>query len=306
MSNKIVVLYTPDGEAVQYRPLSERIKEFLAVYGPEQGYAVETVFQDSLSLKTGLLKLYESALQAGQKPEAVGLPPLSEAGQVLVCRATLKNREGRIMATATATKAILSYKDQEILETAARQRLLAALGFSGEVLDADESQDQHDQGFTNRPAPVVTASIPDAKTTAEVIPWVVPQQAETETPKVIPLVDIPDATASTPDAVPMASIPDAEIVPASRVDAKPVAASIPDAKTAEGIAIPPARITPPAPPPLERGAAALAALVRQIEHQVRIRGLDLQELPPMDTLEEARAVLQRLMRPMNTVVSAAR
>ena len=305
MRNKTVVLYTPDGEAVQYRPLSERIKEFLAVYGPEQGYAVETAFQDGLSLKTGLLRLYESALQAGQKPEAVGLPPLAEAGQVLVCRATLKNREGRIMATATATKEVLSYKDQEILETAARQRLLAALGFGGEVLDADESQDQHDQGFTNRPAPVVTASIPDAKATAEVIPWVVPQQAETETPKVIPLVDIPDATASTPDAVPRASIPDAEIVSAFHLDAEPVA-SIPDAKTAEGIAIPPARITPPAPPPLERGAAALAALVRQVEHQVRIRGLDLQELPPMRTVEEARAVLQRLMRPMNTVVSAAR
>ena len=305
MSNKIVVLYTPDGEAVQYRPLSERIKDFLAVYGPEQGYAVETVFQDSLSLKTGLLKLYESALQAGRKPEEVGLPPLVEAGQVLVCRATLKNREGRIVATTHAAKVILSYKDLEILETAARQRLLAALGFGGEVLDADENQDQHDQGFVERPVPTATTSIPDAKATAEVIPWVIPPQAETEIPKVIPLVDIPDATASTPDAVPMAPIPDAEIVSASRVDAKPVAAAIPDAKaTVEGIAITPARAKSSASPSSERGAMALAALVRQVEHQVRIRGLDLQELPPMRTVEEARAVLQRLMQPI--AVSAAR
>ena len=54
-------------------------------------------------------------------------------------------------ATATAAKLIQVYKDLEVLETAARQRLLAALGFGGEGLDADENLDQRDQGLT--PAP---------------------------------------------------------------------------------------------------------------------------------------------------------
>ncbi|HMQ39442.1 MAG TPA: hypothetical protein PKA07_17910, partial [Micropruina sp.] len=161
--SKIVEWFSSEGEVVRYRPLSARLPEFLAVYGPERGFSVDTELQDPLSLKPGLSKLYEIALQAGRKPEEVGLPPLSAAAQTLVCRATLRDPAGRVLATATAAKVIESYKDLEVLETAARQRLLAALGFGGEALDADESQDQTDQGFVPRPrvpvAPAVQAEV---------------------------------------------------------------------------------------------------------------------------------------------------
>ena len=157
--SKIVEWFSSEGEMVRYRPLSARLPEFLAVYGPERGFSVDTEIQDPLSLKPGLLKLYEIALQAGRKPEEVGLPPLNAADQTLVCWATLRDPAGRVLATATAAKVIQSYKDLEVLETAARQRLLAALGFGGEALDADESQDQTDQGWVSRPiVPAVPAT----------------------------------------------------------------------------------------------------------------------------------------------------
>ena len=152
----IIDLYTADGELVHYRPLSARIQQFLEQYGPGQGYAVTTEMVDTLSLKPGLMRLYAIALQAGRKPEELGLPALGLAGETGVCRAVLTDAHGRVVATATAAKRIQAYKDLEILETAARQRLLAALGYGGDVLDADERQDQRDQGLT-------PASDPDAE-----------------------------------------------------------------------------------------------------------------------------------------------
>ncbi|MCB1795868.1 MAG: hypothetical protein KDJ70_15875 [Candidatus Competibacteraceae bacterium] len=144
----IIDLYTADGELVHYRPLSARIQQFLEQYGPSQGYAVTTGMVDTLSLKPGLMRLYEAAIQAGRKPEELGLPALGLAGETGVCRAVLTDAHGRVVATATAAKRIQAYKDLEILETAARQRLLAALGYGGDVLDEDEHQDQRDQGLT--------------------------------------------------------------------------------------------------------------------------------------------------------------
>ena len=115
-----------------------------------------TELVDTLTLKPGLMRLYEAALQAGRKPEELGLPALGLAGETGVCRAVLTDAHGRVVATATAAKRIQAYKDLEILETAARKRLLAALGYGGDVLDEDERQDQRDQGL-------VPASAADAE-----------------------------------------------------------------------------------------------------------------------------------------------
>jgi hypothetical protein len=158
----MIDLYTAEGELVHYRLLSARIRDFLGQYGPDQGYAVTTELVDTLSLKPGLMRLYEAALQAGRPPEELGLPALGLAGQTGVCRAVLTDAHGRVVATATAAKLIQAYKDLEILETAARQRLLAALGYGGEVLDEDERQDQRDQGLT-------PASHPDAAPEGETV-----------------------------------------------------------------------------------------------------------------------------------------
>ena len=63
MSKMIVEWFSSEGEMVRYRPLSARLPEFLAVYGPERGFSVDTELQDPLSLKPGLSKLYEIVLQ---------------------------------------------------------------------------------------------------------------------------------------------------------------------------------------------------------------------------------------------------
>ena len=293
--SKIVEWFSSEGEVVRYRPLSARLPEFLAVYGPERGFSVDTEIHDPLSLKPGLLKLYEIALQAGRKPEEVGLPPLNAADQTLVCWATLRDPAGRVLATATAAKVIQSYKDLEVLETAARQRLLAALGFGGEALDADESQDQTDQGFVPRPMVPVAPAV----------------QAEVRVPVMVP--------ASSPDAAVPASIQDVVAVPASIQDVVAVPASIQDtaeapassqdapvAEVAEGVmplavaaGVPPVASPPAAPAPVaaplasDRDARALTALIRQIEQQARVRGI---EPPVVTTRPEAQAALQRLLR----------
>jgi len=161
MSHTIVEFYTPEGEVKVYRPLSVRLPEFLAQYGPDKGYALVTEVQDSLSFKSGLLRLYEQAIQAGHKPQELGLPSPALAGQMMTCRATLSDSEGRVVASAHAEKLVQTYKNLEALETAARQRLLAALGFGGEVLDEDEAH-QNDQGLTA----TSTSPAPDAEALA--------------------------------------------------------------------------------------------------------------------------------------------
>ena len=53
----------------------------------------------------------------------------------------------------------------ERLETAARQRLLAALGFGGELVEEDEARDPRDPGLTITPK--VPAYVPATETRAE-------------------------------------------------------------------------------------------------------------------------------------------
>ena len=196
-SKKVIDFYTQDGDLVTYRPLSARLPEFLREYGPAQGFSVETEIMDAISLKPGLLRLYEIVLQAGRKPEEAGLPALVLAGQTQVCRATLRDENGRVWATATAAKLIQVYKDLEVLETAARQRLLAALGFGGEGLDADENLDQRDQGLT--PAPQALGGeptpVPAESTAARITPSGMPPAAR-ETPIPPPPVAAVDTDAT--------------------------------------------------------------------------------------------------------------
>ena len=182
----VIELYTNDGELVQYRPLSARIRDFLEQYGPGQGYAVTTEMVDTLSLKPGLMRLYEAALQAGRKPEELGLPALGLAGETGVCRTVLTDAHGRVVATATAAKRIQAYKDLEILETAARQRLLAALGYGGDVLDADEHHDQREQGLTPASGPDAESEVAAAIGPADPAPPASVKNAEGGTPALAP------------------------------------------------------------------------------------------------------------------------
>jgi len=150
MNARVIDIFNPDGTVSQYRPLSQRLPEFLAQYGPEKGYRLIIDVQESWMLFAGRRAMYEQAIAHGHKPEAMGLPAVASSVE-LVFHARLLNSEDQVVASAAALKPIVQYKDFEAGETAARQRLLAALGFGGEVLDDDEHQDQTTQGLTTRP-----------------------------------------------------------------------------------------------------------------------------------------------------------
>ncbi len=152
MDQPIIDIYDNNGSVGRYKRLSVRLPEFLAQYPPEKGYRIEAEMTDSLSLQTSRVELLREAIRAGRKPQDLGLPAVNET-VVMVCIRRLVSPQGQVIATASAAKPIVAYKDYEILETAALQRLLALLGFGGEVFDADEAADMTDQGLRASPTP---------------------------------------------------------------------------------------------------------------------------------------------------------
>ncbi|MCC8999773.1 MAG: hypothetical protein LM522_09780, partial [Candidatus Contendobacter sp.] len=146
----------------QLNQLLALLPEFLRRYPPAEGFSVQTEILDSFSVQPGWMKLYEIAIHGGHAPESLGLPPLRSRDYALIGRATLRDPKGRILATATAAQVT---PDVERLETAARQRLLAALGFGGELVEEDEARDPRDPGLTITPK--VPAYVPATETRAE-------------------------------------------------------------------------------------------------------------------------------------------
>ncbi|MHB8697761.1 MAG: hypothetical protein ACYC9J_06955 [Sulfuricaulis sp.] len=188
MSNTAVVtLDTPSGP-VQYRKLSSRLAAFYNEYPIKEGFRVINRQADTLSYQKGMLQLYEAAVRAGHKPEAVGLPSLKDQ-TAIVFEATLVGKDGDTIQNATAVKVIEQYKDWEIGETAAYQRLLAKLGFGGEVLDDDETMDMASRGIKVAEQPSARAA-PEASSTegkTTVVPIVRPaEKAPQDTPVVAP------------------------------------------------------------------------------------------------------------------------
>jgi len=148
MAQKIVVLRSEfSDQVVQYKRYYARIPEFLEKYPPEAGYSVEIEKTDLLSLQKGRLSLLREAINAGHKPCDVGLPGIENDVNTLVFTARLLDPQKRVIRSASASMKIEEHKDFEALETSANQRLLAALGFGGEVLEADENQDFLAQGL---------------------------------------------------------------------------------------------------------------------------------------------------------------
>ncbi|MFO1431274.1 MAG: hypothetical protein U1F76_14215 [Candidatus Competibacteraceae bacterium] len=263
---KVIDIFNSDGTVSSYRLLSDRLPEFLGRYGPEQGYALLIEAQDPLSLRPGLLRLYEAAITAGHAPEAVGLPPLKDISMVFQAR--LLDREGRLVCNASALKPVREYKQWECAETAARQRLLAALGFGGEVLDADESRDMNDQGLKTgttgtEPAANAVATAPPAPTVTTALKP--PALAVTTPPP-------PAATAVAVTTPPVA--------PAVATVDSPVADPVTPAPTRADTSTPTGKTIP-------------VSVLRQLEHQARLKGVPT---PTVTSLEDAKAELQRLFK----------
>jgi len=119
----MVTIQNQDGSNTKYRLLSERLPEFLKAFPISEGFRV-IVEAKGLSEVTGN----------------------SESQGILFTASLYK--DDLVVANASACRLPPSgHKEWEKGETAARQRLLAACGFGGEVLDEDEHSDMHDQGL---------------------------------------------------------------------------------------------------------------------------------------------------------------
>jgi hypothetical protein len=149
MTDKVITLADPlTGAVSRYRRYSSRLPEFLKVYSPKEGYRVQIKHTDLLSLQQGRLSLLREAVIAGKKPSEIGLPGIENDVNTLVCTATLVDAQGCIVRSASASAKIQGFKDFEALETAANQRLLAALGFGGELFNEDEDRELQSLGGT--------------------------------------------------------------------------------------------------------------------------------------------------------------
>ena len=243
------------------------LPEFLNRYRPAEGFSVHTEIRDALSLKPGLMKLYEMALHGGHPPESMGLPALRDPEFFLVGRATLRDPQGRILATATA--AAQAGQTLEDLETAARQRLLAVLGFGGEIVDADEVFDPSHSGIAT---PEVQAPVPVTKT---------PAVSDASPAPVTPVDEgVAMATAVLPLGQDLAAIPFA-LANAALVapGATPVDTL---SKVALGVATSAASED-----------RALPLLQRQIAHWAHLQGV---AVPEVHTRAEGQAALKALMQ----------
>lgn len=158
MAEKIVTLIGDRGDEVLYKRYGARLPLFLAQYPPKEGYRVVIDMTDLLSLQKGRMALLREAINAGKKPCDVGLPGIENDVNTLVCTAKLLDPQERVIRSASASMKIEEHKDLEALETAANQRLLAALDFGGEVLEVDEDRDIAAQRLTRTAPPQVDAT----------------------------------------------------------------------------------------------------------------------------------------------------
>lgn len=168
----IKLLNFRDGEYVEqpYKLFSVRLPEFLKRFPPDKGWRVVRSMQSACELSPVLTRLYEAAITAGKSPESIGLPPIP-SGFVMTAR--LLDSQGNEVASGSAFSMGLDLqyavqaarsgdgsvlrKDFEAGETAAFQRLLAAVGLGGDMLDSDERSTIMGMGAN---APSATAQAP--------------------------------------------------------------------------------------------------------------------------------------------------
>lgn len=141
-----IEIFQEDGSIAVYAMLSERLPKFLAKFPPSE-YGVVRTRTPVLETMPSLMALLTEIVKQGKKPEDFGLPMPTRSITKFIFEAKLIDKEGRVIAVGTACKEILAYKDWEIGETSSLQRLLAAVGFGGDVLDGDERMDMRDQGL---------------------------------------------------------------------------------------------------------------------------------------------------------------
>ena len=235
----IIQILNPDGTWSDYRPLSERLPAFLEAYPKNEGWQVRMSEREGLVVKPELVRLWQAAIEAGKNPAELGLPELPTNMFLFV--AELVSPDGKVVETAAAWRPVVQYKDYEKGQTQARQRLLAACGFGGDMLDADEVSDIEEQGLS--------AQLPKPESKPKSKPKPEPESKPKPTQK---------------------SEPTRKPKPTPKPDPEPKPEPKPEASAK------------PAPP----------ALVRQIAHQAKLRGV---EVPVYTDFESAKAALKTVM-----------
>jgi hypothetical protein len=142
VTQTLVMIRNEEGPPSTYIRYSARLPQFLERFPLEKGYRVECQATDFLSLAPGLLELLRELIRSGVKPSDSGIPNIEPLLTTLVCTSRLYGPDSAApLRTASALAAILEPKDYEALETAANQRLLAALDIGGTIFDQDEDHD---------------------------------------------------------------------------------------------------------------------------------------------------------------------
>lgn len=142
-----VNIFNEDGSVSVYRKMSERLPEFLDKYPIGEGYRLVSSSHEYLSTSPMLVKIAEILIEKGTSFDELRTA-ISLNKQLFTCE--LRDESNELVASASALKNIMQYKDYETGETAALQRLMAKLGFGGEVFDVDESADFQDQNLNTQ------------------------------------------------------------------------------------------------------------------------------------------------------------
>lgn len=282
MASNVVAIFNKDGSESSYRLLSGRLPAFLEKFPPQDGWRhIRTVLEAS-SLTPQLAALHLAAIQSGKEPADVGLASLPRG---LVFTSKLLDPQGNEVASGSATSQALdlfapgmdSRKDYECAETAAFQRLLAALGMGGDVLEQDERQVVAGMGSR-----IVTSS---------------PMAVEAET--VAKAAELPLTVVADDLDLPPMEDPE-EALGQVRADTKPVAAAVVSSTSAPASKSGPVVTTPAA---IEVSAGArrvndvqlLAALNRQIVALANKAGVHAAKADSVDAAHKALSELKSLL-----------
>lgn len=273
MTSQVIYIPSENGERKPYKLFSARLPEFLEKYPIENGYRVIVTNTDYIQVQATLVELYKMAIQSGQNPLELGLPALPDSNSYLFT-ARLFGPEDVLLGSASAVKVIFNAKDWEIGETAARQRLVASLGFGGDCFDNDEIGD-----LASRNIIVTHPSEEDSATDQAT------EQKQIDSPS-----DGKDAIVEKEVAKPEQAEPIVSELVSTRPPAKKDTADKPASSTAPRVA--------QKEVPKENTSTATTEVIptrilRKLEHQANLRGV---EIPKVNTIIEAKAALKQLMQ----------
>lgn len=229
---RVVTYFDSNGNPVDYRLLADRLPEFYKMFPLQKGYSV----------------VIEPRPFEGLRKDLV------------IFQAKLLDPENRVLLTASAMGEVIQYKDWEKLETAARQRLVAAAGLDGGVLVEDELRDIRDQGGE--------LAQPNSTAPENAQPRPEPQPSETTDP-------------AQPE--PGASEESGAVVqpPPPQAEAK-----------ADSSAAAPEKTQQPKRNVMD-GDRQFQALYRNLTHMCRLRQIEVPKVETIEDISKAMAELQR-------------